>query len=426
MRQPSLLPGGATRATASGRRSLLTIGALAVALAVLVAHRTDATLIPSADGLTVYDTILHVTWLANANLAGASAGHFSISTITPGGAMDYATALQWVAALNAANGGAGYLGHNTWQLPASVLIDAACNAVGPNNVSFGFGCALSAMPSLFYQSLGFHYPNTAVPMPDNTTGPFHDFQPYLYWSATAAADSKQGYHTFSFATGWHGSNVDNHYMYVLPMIAGRLPAAPPPTGNGLQPSADGRTVYDPVANVTWLADANLAKSQTFNAQCTGKDGVLCINPGGSMSHTTALNWINAMNAANYLGQSSWQLPPIPDKDPSCQNGGFGCTGDPLGALFYNQLHLAVGTPAVPTPPVKVGPFQNLQPYLYWTCQAAAGSQVLCGSDLPAPGFGWSFSFGNGFQGTDLQTNGLYVMVYYPGPTNGPRRRAVHH
>ena len=32
---------------------------------------------------------------------------------------------------------------------------------------------------------------------------------------------------------------------------------------------------------------------------------------------------------------------------------------------------------------------------------------------PAPGFAWSFSFGNGFEGTDLIQNDLYVMVYYP-------------
>jgi len=51
--------------------------------------------------------------------------------------------------------------------------------------------------------------------------------------------------------------------------------------------------------------------------------------------------------------------------------------------------------------------------------------TLCASPLlPVPNFEWSFSFGNGFQGTDLMVNDLYAMVYYPDPP--PRRRAAHH
>ncbi len=144
-----------------------------------------------------------------------------------------------------------------------------------------------------------------------------------------------------------------------------------------------------------------------------------------MSHATALAWINGMNAAVYLGQTNWQLPAIPDTDSTCK-GGYQCTGDPLGNLYYNQLHLAKGTPVVPTPNVKTGPFSNVQPYLYWSCQAEPGSSVLCSSDVPAPNFEWSFSFGNGFQGTDLVQNSLYVMVYYPDPPAGPRVHAVRH
>lgn len=57
----------------------------------------------------------------------------------------------------------------------------------------------------------------------------------------------------------------------------------------------GRTVYDTVNNVTWLANANLAATQTF--------GVSGINRDGSMSWDTAQAWIAAMNAANYLGSN---------------------------------------------------------------------------------------------------------------------------
>ena len=58
-------------------------------------------------------------------------------------------------------------------------------------------------------------------------------------------------------------------------------------------------------------------------------------------------------------------------------------------------------------------FQDIQPYLYWSC---GGKSVVgaCGI-APAKGFEWSFSFGNGFLGTDLIENSLYAMVYYPTP-----------
>ena len=392
---------------------------------LLIGSSAHAALIPSHDGLTVFDTVLHVTWLANGNPAATAPGALDVAKITPNGSMSYQTAVQWVAALNSMNGGAGYLGHNNWQLPATPTTDPSCSSIGPNGGSFGTGCTGSAFGSLFYQSLGLRYPNTAVPIPNDTTGPFNNFQPYLYWSATQAADATQGYRTFSFNTGWEGANVDKHFIYALPMIKGKFPGAPPVTGSGLQVSADGKTVYDPGTDVTWLANADLAKTDTFGAQCTNSDGTLCINPDGSMKHSTAVNWINGMIAARYLGQSNWQLPPVPDTDATCtqQNFGFDCSDD-MGSLFYNQLRLKEGTPAVPTPIVNVGPFSNVQPYLYWTCQAAQGSEVLCGADGPAPGMAWSFSFGNGFEGTDVVRNDLYVMVYFPGPE--PRHRSVRH
>jgi hypothetical protein len=257
-------------------------------------------------------------------------------------------------------------------------------------------------------SLSLQYPNTAVPIPDNTVGPFSNFQPYLYWSNTAQDnnDTTKGFHTFSFNTGWAGANVDGHYMYALAMTHGN-PFGTVTNGNGLQPSADGKTVYDPTLDITWLADANFATTRKFGAQCTHPDGAQCINPDGSMSHGTAQNWIDGMNAAAYLGQTNWQLP----EDPGAC-GEFACADTPMGRLYYTQLHLSQGTPVVPTPDTNVGPFNHVQPYLYWSCSAPV-TNPPCQNPPPSPGFQWSFSFGNGFQGTDVHHNDLYVMVYFP-------------
>jgi hypothetical protein len=369
-----------------------------------------APLAPSADGQTVYDPNLKVTWLADGNLAGKQT--FVVSNINKSGSMDYATAVRWVEAMNKADGGRGYLGHNNWQLPTVPVKDESCARIGRNGESFGFHCWGSALGSLYYRSLGLREPNTVVRIPANTVGLFKDFQPDLYWSGSPAADPKQGFISFSFNSGFQGANVWRNYLYVLPMIKGKLPGSPPAAGKGLQANPGGQTVYDPIVQVTWLADANLAAKQTF--------GVANINPDGAMGHTAAVEWVAAMNKADggrgYLGQRDWQLPETRPPDPSCSmkgTTGFDCTSSAMGELFYKQLGLHRGESVVAAPDVKVGPFHDIQPYLYWACEgeSAISACQTCG---PAEGFEWNFSFGNGFQGTNLLANNLYVIVYYPG------------
>src|SRR5215472_15471243 len=86
-----------------------------------------------------------------------------------------------------------------------------------------------------------------------------------------------------------------------------------PAGAAFIPSADGKTVFDTNLHVTWLANANLAATQSF--------GVANITPGGAMDYPTALAFVAALNAANYLGHSNWQLPATPSVDPTCGASG---------------------------------------------------------------------------------------------------------
>jgi hypothetical protein len=375
-----------------------------------VAIPASAPLVPAADGQTIYDPNLKVTWLADGNLANRQT--FGVSNINKSGSMDYATAVRWVDAMNKFDQGRGYLGHNNWQLPTAPEKDTSCARTGRNGESFGFHCWGSALGALYYRSLGLREPNTAVRIQANTVGPFHDFQPYLYWSGSPAADPKQGFVSFSFNSGFQGANVWRNYLYVLPMIKGKLPGTPPAAGKGLEVNPGGQTVYDPVAEVTWLADANLAARETF--------GVADISPDGAMEHTAADQWVGAMNKADqgrgYLGHTNWQLPATGPPDSSCSmkgTTGFDCTGSAMGELFYKQLGLHRGESVVAAPDVKVGPFHNIQPYLYWACEAETALSA-CQAQGPGEGFEWNFSFGNGFEGTNLLANDLYVIVYYPG------------
>jgi hypothetical protein len=73
--------------------------------------RCVPSLIPSADGMTVYDTKTRMNWLANADLTATKS--FGVKGINADGSMNYKTAVAWIASLNSAD----YLGHNNWRLP---------------------------------------------------------------------------------------------------------------------------------------------------------------------------------------------------------------------------------------------------------------------------------------------------------------------
>jgi hypothetical protein len=165
--------------------------------------------------------------------------------------------------------------------------------------------------------------------------------------------------------------------------------------------SSGKTVYDTVANRTWLADANLAVKKKF--------GISGIHPDGSMSWTTAHSWVVAMNAAHYLGSNHWDLPgtALPDgtcsQKPSSAAFGFNCTGSEMGALFYKQLGGAQGNTIQLRHNAGYRLFNNFQPYLYWSSKL-----------WTVPNSAFSFSFGNGFQGTNVFVNDLYAIATAPG------------
>jgi len=390
------------------------MGAAALVACGLSTLQAGSTLVLSADGITVYDTVNNISWLADANLPATNRFGLPVCStsglqpcVNPSGSMSYQSAAAWVSAMNATN----YLGHTNWQLPTTPTTDKGCGKTGPQNNSFGFDCSLGALGSLYYNALGLKPPNTAVPIPHNTAGPFSNFQPYLYWSQSPG---QGGNATLSFNSGFQGANTVDNFLYTLPMIPGKISGTPPATGNGLEVNPGGQTVYDPVTNVTWLADANLAATSTFGLPpCNNPTSpALCVNQDGAMTLASANQFIanmNSYNGSGYLGQTSWELPPI---DQSCT--GYKCAdaGNPMAELFYDQLGLSAGTPVAATPDVAAGPFHNIQPYLYWTCGAAMITDP-CGTP-PAPGFEWSFSFGNGFLGTDILMNDLYVTAYFVG------------
>ena len=395
--------------------------AIGLAVFVFIATPANAQLVLGQGGLTVYDKTNNITWLADFNLPATNRFGLPVcnatndrkSCINASGSMSYQAATAWGAAMNVTK----YLGHSDWQLPTTPANQGGnCSFTGTFGNSFGFNCSAGALGWLYYNALGLTAPNTVVPIPPYTIGPFSNIQPMYYWSQTPGQIGSIGYATFSFNTGFQDANTSPNFMYVLPMIPGKIPGTPAVTGTGLQVTPGGQTVYEPVTNVTWAANANLAATNTFGLPACKDPGTpkICVNQDGAMNWNSATQFIANMNAASYLGQTNWQLPPV---DPTCPN--YGCVGslNPMGNLYYNQLGFTQGTPVVATPNIAVGPFYHVQPYIYWSCLGPT-IQSACESTPAAPGFEWSVYFSNGFLGTDVFADDYYVTAYYVGPPSG--------
>ena len=165
--------------------------------------------------------------------------------------------------------------------------------------------------------------------------------------------------------------------------------------------------YDTVLNITWLADANYAKTSGYDAD-------------GYMTWAAATTWVANLSFTDGINvYDNWRLPTVSPINGSSFNYALsfngstdvgynvsapgtayaGSTGSEMAYMFYNNL----GNPAYYTPAGavsgclvsssntcldNVGPFSNLQSNSYWSATA----QVF-NTDWV-----WIFNFGNGGQG----------------------------
>lgn len=123
-------------------------------------------------------------------------------------------------------------------------------------------------------------------------------------------------------------------------------------------------VYDSVQRITWLGDANWAKTSGFH-------------PDGEMTWGEARTWAGRLTIGGF---SDWRLPITSDE--TCK--GAGCTNSEMGHLF--------GVEGVTS--IKPGLFLNVQEREYWSSR----------SDSSEPDFGWFLHFGNGEQGVTAKND----------------------
>ena len=170
----------------------------------------------------------------------------------------------------------------------------------------------------------------------------------------------------------------------------------------------GGLIYDSDLKVTWLADANYAKTSRYDAD-------------GLMTWSAATTW-----AANlvYGGYTDWRLPTTTDTGaPGCDyaNSGTDCgynsTGSEMAHLYFTELGnqsyytptgAVSGAYASGTNPYStldnVGPFINFQSYYYWS-----GTEYA-----PNTANAWLFRTTNGFQDYNGKTVSLYALAVRPG------------
>lgn len=372
---------------------------------------------PVLQAQIVYDANQGVCWLANADLAGDAAmrAALGVTGIFPNGSMDDPTAQKWVAALNAYNNGAGYLGHNDWQLPAAPLVDPTCANIGPDGASFGPLCSGSGLSNLYSAGFKLTFPSSAVPGFGATVAPLHNLKSSYYWALAnddgPSGSSNGGQEVFSFSAGIQGGvTTQDNYFYILPMIPGAIGTPPPCSANGATvvayttgPAA-GNAVYDCNTKFTWAADGNIAASNalsiTGNVTIPANMSRTITAPkisNGAMLFDTATQWMTALNNSKYLGSSAWQMP---------------ATAAVLKDLF-TDLGLSAGDSRFMATSAT-GPFQNLQPFYYWGCQRdqSGTSQSPCTGYAPSD-LQWTFNFDAGFQPTSSLVQHFFVMVYYP-------------
>ncbi|MEQ1637850.1 MAG: DUF1566 domain-containing protein [Methylococcales bacterium] len=109
-------------------------------------------------------------------------------------------------------------------------------------------------------------------------------------------------------------------------------------GNGL--------IYDQDLNITWLADANYAKTSGFDAD-------------GRMDWQSSNSWAAGLI---YGGYSDWRLP----TRPAGSSDGSNQTSSEMGHLFYNELGGVAQQSLAGTHNASYNLFSNLQDSVYWT------------------------------------------------------------
>ena len=181
-----------------------------------------------------YDTVLNVTWLADANAAAGTIYDTSVFSTATDGQMTWLDAKAWAANLSV-------YGLTGWRLPSM----ADTGTSGCNSAYSGTDCGYnvqtisadgrtvySEMAHLYYLTLGnkaycdatgnctLGNASTAPNYMLSNSGPLRNLQAWAYWSgvsyAPASAVEAWFFGTYGGYQGYNGQDVEYHALAVRP------------------------------------------------------------------------------------------------------------------------------------------------------------------------------------------------------------------
>ena len=211
-----------------------------------------------SDYQAYYDTVLNITWLADANDAQTSG-------YDADGLMVWSTALNWIGSLNSAS----HLGVSDWRLPFIVDIAASGCNFGYTGTDCGYNVATKSgatvyteLAHLFYDTLAnkrYYDGNGGTlgcPGGPNycliNTGPFSHLRPGQYWSGTEYAPHTTDAWYFRFDFGAQNYHDKGFATYAWAVRPGDIGAVVDTDGDGMLDNADNADNCAVVANPTQL------------------------------------------------------------------------------------------------------------------------------------------------------------------------------
>ena len=141
----------------------------------------------------MYDTDLDITWLADANVIGAT---------------DWYAAVAWADTLEIA-------GFRDWRLPKTVVPDATCE----DELWGGYNCTGSEMGHLFYNGLGGTAGSSILTSGDSALSLFTNIGANRYWSGTPSTISTAAWSFRMYSGLQEADNKSQSYAWGLARLA---------------------------------------------------------------------------------------------------------------------------------------------------------------------------------------------------------------
>ena len=197
-------------------------------------------------------------------------------------------------------------------------------------------------------------------------------------------------------------------------------------GRDLNGSVDSfEAYYDTDLNVTWLADANYAKTSGYDldgrmewAQANVWVAALSFTDGVNVYDNWRLPSVKPINGVSFNYDFSGAYNGVADAGYNISAPGTayaGGIGSEMAHLYYNTLnnkgYCPVSPNCAPAPQpgwglINTAPFSNLQAGVYWS-----GTEY---GALNLPGRSWNFYFNYGIQDAAPQYNYLYALAVSEG------------